>query len=111
MSVLSPPSDTIYGIQQRVLSRPLWRPEQPARGTRSGKPYRIPFNELFVSGNELSSMAESVMSGHVCGDGSFTKLCQHLLEERFSARQVLLTTSCTAALEMAALLLDIGVGD
>lgn len=62
-------------------------------------------------GKELYYIAQSVLSGQVSGDGAFSKKCQELLEKRFSALQVLLTTSCTSALEMAALLCDVGKND
>src|SRR5262249_19073130 len=60
---------------------------------------------------ELEYMAEAVARGHVSGDGPFTARCHVALEEITGARKALLTTSCTHALEMAALLLDIGPGD
>jgi dTDP-4-amino-4,6-dideoxygalactose transaminase len=111
MPILSRPRDTSDTLWQRVLPAALRRLEQPAGKVGPRKPYRIPFNRPFFTGAELESMTESLMGGHVSSDGSFTKLCQHLLEERFHAEKVLLTTSCTAALEMAALLLEIGKGD
>jgi len=73
--------------------------------------YRIPFNKPFIVGKELYYVAQSVISGHTSGDGMYTKLCQKLLEEQFSAQRVLLTTSCTASLEMAAILCDLGRDD
>lgn len=73
--------------------------------------YKIPFNRPFLVGKELYYIAQSVLSGHTAGDGMFTKKCHKLLEKKFRARKVLLTHSCTAALEMAAILLDIGPGD
>jgi dTDP-4-amino-4,6-dideoxygalactose transaminase len=85
--------------------------------TDSGAPqermasYRIPFNRPGLAGNELRYIQESVDSGRISGDGVFTEKCRRLLEELLGARQVLLTTSCTTALELAALLLDLGPGD
>jgi dTDP-4-amino-4,6-dideoxygalactose transaminase len=73
--------------------------------------YRIPFNRPGLAGNELRYIQESVDSGRISGDGVFTERCRRLLEELLGARQVLLTTSCTTALELAALLLDLGPGD
>ncbi len=73
--------------------------------------YHIPFNKPFIVGKELYYIAQSVLSGKIAGDGLFTKKCHALLEEKFGARKVLLTHSCTAALEMAALLCDIKEGD
>ncbi|MGB8276230.1 MAG: dTDP-4-amino-4,6-dideoxygalactose transaminase [Alphaproteobacteria bacterium] len=73
--------------------------------------YRIPFNKPFIVGKELYYVAEAVLGGQISGDGPFARRCQRLMEERFRARKVFLTTSCTSALEMAALLCEIGPGD
>ncbi len=73
--------------------------------------YRIPFNRPYVVGDELAAVARSVADGQIGGDGPFTRECQELLERAFGATRVLLTTSCTSALEMAALLCDIEPGD
>ncbi len=73
--------------------------------------HNIPFNKPWLSGREMDYMREGVEAGELCGDRSFSKRCQALMEEKFSAKKVLLTTSCTSALEMAALLLDVGPGD
>lgn len=73
--------------------------------------YRIPFNKPFIVGNELDNIAQCLVAGHTGGDGRFTKQCQRLLEEKFEAGRVLLTTSCTSALEIAALLCDLEPGD
>ena len=72
---------------------------------------KIPFNRPFIVGKELYYIAQAVMSGKLAGDGMFTKRCQKWMEERFGAKKVLLTHSCTAALEMSALLADIQPGD
>ena len=73
--------------------------------------YRIPFNKPFIIGKELYYIAQSVSNGHIAGNGLFTKKCQALMEEKFRTKKVFLTTSCTAALEMAAMLCDIHAGD
>ena len=73
--------------------------------------YRIPFNKPSLSGDELLHVAESIRAGHISSDGRFTKRCRELLETEFAVPGALLTTSCTHALEMAALLLDIEPGD
>jgi dTDP-4-amino-4,6-dideoxygalactose transaminase len=73
--------------------------------------YRIPFNRPSLAGNELRYIQESVASGRISGDGVFTEKCRRLLEELLGASRVLLTTSCTTALEMAALLLELAPGD
>jgi dTDP-4-amino-4,6-dideoxygalactose transaminase len=72
---------------------------------------KIPFNKPFIAGKELEYIAEAVTSGKLAGDGPFTQRCAQLLEQRFGIRKVLLTPSCTAALEMASILCDLGPGD
>ncbi|GKX57289.1 dTDP-4-amino-4,6-dideoxygalactose transaminase [Leminorella grimontii] len=71
----------------------------------------IPFNAPPVVGTELDYMQAAMGSGKLCGDGGFTRRCQQWLEQNFGSHKVLLTPSCTASLEMAALLLDIQPGD
>jgi dTDP-4-amino-4,6-dideoxygalactose transaminase len=73
--------------------------------------FSIPFNRPCLTGNEYKYIAEAIASGHASGDGPFTRRCHELLESELQVRKVLLTTSCTHALEMAALLLDIVPGD
>lgn len=72
---------------------------------------RIPFNRPFIAGKELYYVAQAVTLGNIAGDGHFTKGCCRLLEERFGIHKVLMTPSCTAALEMAAMLCDLEPGD
>jgi dTDP-4-amino-4,6-dideoxygalactose transaminase len=74
-------------------------------------PLDIPFNKPFIVGKELFYIAQAVTLGNIGGDGHFTRACSRLLEERFAIRKVLMTPSCTAALEMAAMLCDLGPGD
>lgn len=71
----------------------------------------IPFNKPCIVGSELTYVGQAISGGHASGDGPFTRQAQKLMEERFGARRVLLTTSCTAALEMAALLCELRPGD
>ncbi len=71
----------------------------------------IPFNKPYLSGNETLYIEQAVKSGKISGNGEFTKKCQHFFEERYGFRKCLLTTSCTDALEMAAILCDIKPGD
>ncbi len=71
----------------------------------------IPFNRPGSTGREAQYIGEALASGHLAGDGPFTKRCHALLAERLGVAKVLLTTSCTHALEMSALLLDIQPGD
>lgn len=73
--------------------------------------YSIPFNRPSFSGNELGYIAEAIERGHISGDGHFTKACHALLEKALGVPKVLLTTNCTHALEMSALLLDLKPGD
>jgi dTDP-4-amino-4,6-dideoxygalactose transaminase len=72
---------------------------------------RIPFNRPGLAGRELEYIAEAVRCGHASGDGVFTRRCHQLLEQVLGVRKALLTTSCTDALEMSALLLDVQPGD
>lgn len=74
-------------------------------------PYKIPFNRPTIIGKELYYISQTISNGHAAGDGEFTKKCNRLLEQSLGVPKVLLTTSCTHALEMAALLLDIQPGD
>src|SRR4051812_14661642 len=67
----------------------------------------IPFNRPSFEGREQACMAEAVASGHISGDGRFTKLCHQFFEQELGVRRALLTTSCTHALEMAGILLDL----
>ncbi len=71
----------------------------------------IPFNRPCLAGNEYRYIAEAIANGHASGDGPFTRRCHELLEQELRVPKVLLTTSCTHALEMAALLLDCRSGD
>ena len=71
----------------------------------------IPFNRPCLTGNEYKYIAEAIANGHASGDGPFTRRCHELLEKELSVAKALLTTSCTHALEMAAILLDCGPDD
>ncbi len=72
---------------------------------------RIPFNRTSLAGDELRYIADAVERGHISGDGDYTKRCSEILEAELGVTRALLTTSCTHALEMCALLLDLGPGD
>lgn len=74
-------------------------------------PYKIPFNKPYLSGNETKYIIEAVNSGHISGNGIFTKKCQKYFEENYGFKKALLTTSCTDALEMCAILANIEPGD
>jgi dTDP-4-amino-4,6-dideoxygalactose transaminase len=71
----------------------------------------IPFNRPGISGREMEYIADAIARGHLSGDGAYTKKCSALLEEALGVCKVMLTTSCTHALEMSALLLGISPGD
>jgi dTDP-4-amino-4,6-dideoxygalactose transaminase len=75
------------------------------------KTSHIPFGKPFVIGKELFYMAQAVMNGSISGDGIFTQRCHQWLESELGCKKALLAHSCTAALEMAAILIDIGPGD
>src|SRR5579864_895773 len=72
---------------------------------------KVPFNWPYVTGHEFAYMQRAIADLHVSGDGQFTRKCHAMLEEMLGVPRVLLTTSCTHALELAALLLDIQPGD
>jgi dTDP-4-amino-4,6-dideoxygalactose transaminase len=72
---------------------------------------KIPFNKPYLVGKETFYIQDAVYSGHISGNGKYTKKCQAFFEEKYSFKKTLLTTSCTDALEMCAMLLDINEGD
>ena len=71
----------------------------------------IPFNKPYLAGKELDYITQASARGHLSGDGFFTKQCHSWLKDYTGSSKALLTHSCTAALEMSALLLDIAPGD
>ncbi len=71
----------------------------------------IPFNKPCFEGKELAYIAEAIKNGHVSGDGEFTRKCHDFFEDKLGVNKAFLTTSCTHALEMAAILLDFQEGD
>ena len=71
----------------------------------------IPFNKPFLTGKEAHYIYQAVYSGKLSGNGVFTKKCQNFFEEQYGFKKALMTTSCTDALEMAAILCDIKPGD
>jgi len=74
-------------------------------------PVTIPFNKSSTVGKEFQYIAEAMLGGQIAGDQTFTKRCHQLLESALGVHKALLTTSCTHALEMCALLLGVGPGD
>jgi dTDP-4-amino-4,6-dideoxygalactose transaminase len=73
--------------------------------------FKIPFNKPYLTGKETEYIKQAVDSGKISGDGIFTKKCHEFFEKKYGFKKVLLTTSCTDALEMAAILLDIKEDD
>jgi dTDP-4-amino-4,6-dideoxygalactose transaminase len=71
----------------------------------------IPFNKPYVAGKELYYIAQAVTYGNIAGDGYFTERCSRILEEQLGIQKVLMTPSCTAALEMSAMLCNLQPGD
>jgi dTDP-4-amino-4,6-dideoxygalactose transaminase len=71
----------------------------------------VPFNVPYTTGREAGYIAEAVAAGHLSGNGAFTRRCERWLEDGIGSARAMLTPSCTAALEMAAILLDVGPGD
>src|SRR5919197_1956856 len=78
---------------------------------RAMSEWRIPFNRADLTGEELRYVSEAVAHGHLSGDGPFGRRCEELLENALGAERALLTSSCTHALELSALLLDVGPDD
>lgn len=74
-------------------------------------PVAIPFNRPGLVGKEIEYLTQAIANGHISGDGKFTKSCHRLFEEALGIKKALLTTSCTHALEMAALLMNVQPGD
>lgn len=71
----------------------------------------IPFNRISLEGSEVSNIEQAIASGHLQGDGKFMKICEEKIAELSGAKAALLTNSCTASLDMAAILCDIREGD
>src|ERR1041385_308981 len=81
------------------------------RSRRMGDKLTIPFNQSSLLGRELEHISRAMKIGQIAGDQTFSRKCQGLLEQLLGVRRALLTTSCTHALEMSALLLNIQPGD
>ena len=71
----------------------------------------IPFNKPFFTGKETEYISQAINSGKISGDGMFTEKCNMFFEKTYAIKKALLTTSCTDALEMAAILMNIKEGD
>lgn len=72
---------------------------------------KIPFNKPFVTGKEIEYITSAINNGNIAADGFFTRGCARFLEDRFGINRVLMTPSCTSALELAAMLCDLKPGD
>ena len=99
---------------KNVTSNPKmlgFRPHSPSNGGSSAPPFNVPFNKPLITHRELEYIGEAIANGQLSGDGAFTKRCQAWLESQIGCSTALLTHSCTAALEMAALLIDLQPGD
>jgi dTDP-4-amino-4,6-dideoxygalactose transaminase len=94
----------------RPIDQSAAKPIRSAEGPAETN-YRIPFNRATLTGAELLYITEAVTRMHLAGDGHFTRLSSEFLERELAAPKVLLTPSCTHALEMCALLLDLTPGD
>ena len=71
----------------------------------------IPFNKPYLTGKETEYIQQAVLSGKISGNGLFTQKCHKFFQDKYGFRKCLLTTSCTDALEMTAILLNIEEGD
>jgi dTDP-4-amino-4,6-dideoxygalactose transaminase len=71
----------------------------------------IPFNKPCFEGKELVYIADAINRGHISGDGYYTRMCSEFFEQEVGCQKALLTTSCTHALEITAILLDLKPGD
>jgi dTDP-4-amino-4,6-dideoxygalactose transaminase len=78
---------------------------------RGGMPEEIPFNKPFITGKEIEYISRIIEDRKLSADGFYTASCARLLQDRFDIRKVLMTPSCTGALEMAAILSGVGPGD
>ena len=92
-----------------MVHPPVVPPVHPPQDSLSKS--QIPFSPVYTTGRELGYIQQAIAGGNITGDGNFTKLCQDWLEEQLGAAKVLMTHSCTAALEMSALLANIQPGD
>ena len=116
--VLPGPFASAAGLTQRLMikQRAVEFSRSHTSSTNSVSPDRrgspvIPFNRPYLPPAAFDYMREAVERGKLSGDGHFTHLCEEWMQEKLSAERVLLTTSCTSALEMAMLLLEVGPGD
>jgi len=104
----TPPNDVFYSNRMVYVSNlaAISLPQIPGENQLT-----VPFNKVLTSNLELEYIREAIASGRTSGDGQFTKLCKTWLEQQTGCESALITHSCTAALEMAAILADIQPGD
>ncbi len=102
------PNDVLYSNRMVYVSNlaAISLPQIPGENQLT-----VPFNKVLTSNLELEYIREAIASGRTSGDGQFTKLCKTWLEQQTGCESALITHSCTAALEMAAILADIQPGD
>jgi dTDP-4-amino-4,6-dideoxygalactose transaminase len=96
-------------VQRRLV--PADAPRRTRPSLLPAAPENVPFHRPYLVGTERAFIERALQGAHLSGDGPLTKRCHELLSESLGVARALLTTSCTHALEMAALLLDIGPGD
>ena len=72
---------------------------------------KIPFNRPYTTGKEIQNIKDAIKNGHLSGNGNYTKMCHDFFKTKYGFKKTLLTTSCTDALEMCAILLEIKPGD
>jgi dTDP-4-amino-4,6-dideoxygalactose transaminase len=97
--------------QNLIVNAKLVDTEEIYALEKGNRPVQVPFNKPFTTGRELQYIQQAIQNNHLSGNGLFTQKCQHWLEIKTSCQKALLTHSCTAALEMAAILADIQPGD
>src|SRR5215210_8399742 len=89
----------------------MTEPHETRVAARDGGSHDIPFNVPYATGAEYEYIREAIANAHVSGNGPFTRRCTELLERELGSARVLLTHSCTGALEMGILLAEVGPGD
>ena len=111
-SALNKTNNRIIFVSARSIATAQQEAENNSRLTFIfDKFVNIPFNKIFLTGKETNYIREAVNAGKISGDGVFTKKCHRFFEERYGFSKTLITTSCTDALEMSAILLNIQEGD
>ncbi|HEY9686887.1 MAG TPA: dTDP-4-amino-4,6-dideoxygalactose transaminase [Coleofasciculaceae cyanobacterium] len=94
-----------------IAARLPMNPKLESIPQKTAAEHRIPFNKPCLVGNELDYIQDCIKRGHISGNGTYTKKCERFFEEQFGFHKALMTSSCTDALEMTALLIDLQPGD